>query len=86
MPCSAIAIAQSKGVKLKMTQGNCATRFWSSQYRQFLNIIDGFEVYAKAFREFKYSELKEYEILCKHFVVDLCIVTDVMAIIMKLVV
>ena len=86
MLCSAIAIAQSKGVKLKMTQRNCATRFWSSQYRQFLNIIDGFGVYAEAFREFGYSELKEYEILGKDFVVDLCIVTDVMAIIMELMV
>ena len=42
----ATSIAQSKGLKLRMTQGNCATRFWSSQYRQFTNIIHGFEVYA----------------------------------------
>ena len=86
MLCSAIAIAQSKGGKFKMTQGNCTTRFWSLQYRQFLNIIDGFRVYAGAFRQFGYSELKEYEILGKDFVVDLCIVTDVMAIIMELMV
>jgi hypothetical protein len=86
MLSSAIAIAQSKGVKLKMTQGNCATRFWSSQYHQFLNIIDGFEVYAEAFREFGYNEMKEFEILGKDFVVDLCIVTDVMEIVMDLMV
>ena len=86
MLCSTIVIAQSKGVKFKMTRGNCTTRFWSSQYRQFLNIIDGFGVYAGAFRGFGYSELKEYEILGKDFVVDLRIVTDVMAIIMELMV
>ena len=86
MLSSAMAIARSKGVKLKMTQGNCATRFWSSQYRQFLNIIDGFEVYAQAFREFGYSEMKEYEILGKDFVIDLCIVADVMEIAMDLMV
>ena len=66
MLSSAMAIARAKGVNLKMTQGNCATRFWSCQYRQFLDVIDGFELYAQAFREFGYSEMKEYEILGKN--------------------
>ena len=45
MLSSAIAIAQEKHIRLKMTQGNCTTRFWSSQYQQFQNIISSFEVY-----------------------------------------
>ena len=60
MLSSAIAIVQEKHIRLKMTQGNCTTRFWSSQYQQFQNIISSFEVYAEAFRQFGYCEMKEY--------------------------
>ncbi len=81
---SALELAHSPGIKLKMTQGNCATRFWSSQFRQFINIIDGFAVYAEAFRSFGYNECKEYEILGKDFIIDLCMITDVLKIVMDL--
>lgn len=86
MLSSAIAIAQSKNVKLKLTQGNCATRFWSSQYQQFINIISSFAVYAEAFRQFGYCELKEYQILGSDFAIDLCSVTDAMEMFINLMV
>ena len=42
------------------------------------NIIGSFAVYAEAFRQFGYCELKEFQILGTDFVIDLCYVTDVM--------
>eukprot|EP00112_Aurelia_sp_Birch-Aquarium-sp1_P015932 Seg357.2 transcript_id=Seg357.2/GoldUCD/mRNA.D3Y31 product="hypothetical protein" protein_id=Seg357.2/GoldUCD/D3Y31 len=86
MLSSAVAIAQSQGVKLRMLQGNCATRFWSSQYQQFCNILANFGIYAEAFREFGYNEIKEFEILGRDFVIDLCMIVDVMEIFVKLMV
>ena len=86
MLSSAIAIAQEKHIRLKMTQGNCTTRFWSSQYQQFQNIISSFEVYAEAFRQFGYCEMKEYQILGDDFVLDLCSVTDAMELLINLMV
>jgi hypothetical protein len=84
--CSAIAIAQEKHVQLKMTQGNSTTQFWSLQYQQLQNIISSFAVYAEAFGQFGYCEMKEYQILGDDFVIDLCSVKNAMESLINLIV
>ncbi|CAB3982578.1 Hypothetical predicted protein [Paramuricea clavata] len=61
-----------------MTRGNCATRFWSSQYMEFNTIIKSYKAYTTAFRSYGYSEMKEYDILGTDFVLDLCCICDSM--------
>ena len=86
MISNAIAIAKKTHVPLMLTQGNCATRFWSSQYKQFQNIISSFSLYAEAFRQFGFSEMKAYQILAGDFVIDFCSVTDAMDLLINLMV
>eukprot|EP00794_Sanderia_malayensis_P013290 gene13289-biopygen10600 len=78
MLSTAITISRAKNLKLKMTKGSCSTRFWTSQYDEFMTIIQCYPVYLEAFRKFGFSELKEYEIAGIDFVTDLCAVVDVM--------
>ena len=78
MLSSAIALANSEKLNLKMTRGNCATRFWSSQFMEFNTIIQSYKAYTAAFRSYGYNEMKEYDILGVDFVIDLCCICDSM--------
>ncbi len=86
MLSSVVALARSKKLKLKMTRGNCAIRFWASQYHEFLTIYESYEAYIMVFREYGYNEVKEYEILGNDFVIDLCCVLDAMKIVIDMMV
>ena len=76
-----IALAPSKDLKLKLTRGNCSTRFWASQYHEFQAIIESFEAYVLAF-----WLMKEFEILGTDFVIDLCCVFDAIKVVVDLMV
>ena len=47
---------------LKMTSRTCSTQLSASQYVEFLKLIDSPPLYIKTFREFKYTDVKEYQI------------------------
>lgn len=63
---------------LKLTSNVSSTRFSTSQYVEFKKLIDSLPLFIKAFREFKYSEVKEFEIAGEDFVLDLCGACDVL--------
>ncbi len=47
---------------LRLTSRACSTRFSASQYVEFLKLIESLPLYIRTFREFKYTEVKEYQI------------------------
>jgi hypothetical protein len=71
---------------LKLTSRACSTRFITSQYMEFHKILASLPLFIKTFREFQFSELKEYEIAGDDFVLDLCGVCDIMKPLMLLLV
>ena len=63
---------------LKLTSRACTTRFTTSQYMEFHKILASLPLFIKTFREFQFSELKEYQIAGNDFVLYLCAVCDIM--------
>ena len=71
---------------LKLTSRACSTRFTTSQYMEFHKILASLPLFIKTFREFQFSELKEYQIAGDDFVLDLSGVCDIMKPLMLLLV
>ena len=65
-------------VVLKVTSGTCSTRFTSSQYVEFRKLADSLPLFIKTFRQFKYTQIKEYMIAGKDFVLDFCDIWDIL--------
>ena len=63
---------------LRLTSRTCSTRFSASQYVEFRKLIESLPLFIKAFREFKYAELKEYQIAGIDFLLDLCSFCDIL--------
>ena len=63
---------------LRLTSRPCSTRFSTSQYVEFRKLLDSLPVFIKAFREFKFSEVKEFQIAGQDFLMDLCGCCDVL--------
>ena len=59
-------------VVLRSTSRTCSTRFTTSQYVEFKKLLKSFPLYVKTFHEFNFSEVKDYMIAGKDFVLDLC--------------
>lgn len=57
---------------LKLTSRTCSTRFTTSQHVEFCKLLDGLPLYIKTFRQFHYSEIREYVIAGDDFLLDLC--------------
>ena len=47
---------------LKLTSRVCCTRFTTSQYMEFLKLLESLPLFIKTFREFQFSKIKEYQI------------------------
>lgn len=63
---------------LRLTSRPCSTRFSTSQYVEFRKLLDSLPLFIKAFREFKFSEVKEFQIAGQDFLMDLCGCCDVL--------
>lgn len=63
---------------LRLTSRACSTRFSTSQYVEFCKLLDSLPLYIKTFREFKFSEVKEFQIAGQDFLIDLCGCCDVL--------
>ena len=71
---------------LKVTSRTCSTRFSTSQYVEFRKLLDSLPLYIQTFRQFQFSEVKEYMIAGDDFLFDLCGVCDIFAPIMEMMV
>ena len=71
---------------LRLTSRACSTRFSTSQYMEFLKLLDSLPLFIKTFREFQYSEIKEYQIAGEDFLPDLCGICDILKPLMDLLV
>ena len=63
---------------LRLTSRTCSTRFTASQYVEFRKLLKSLPLYIKTFREFNFSEVKDYMIAGEDFVLDLCGICDVL--------
>ena len=63
---------------LRLTSRACSTRFSTSQYVEFRKLLDSLPLFIKAFREFKFSEVKEFQIAGQDFLMDLCGCCDIL--------
>ena len=64
----------------------CSTRFTASQYVEFKKLLKSLPLYIKTFRELNFSEVKDYIIAGKDFVLDLCGICDALAPLIELMV
>ncbi len=71
---------------LKLTSRTCSIRFTTSQYKEFCKLLESLPLFIKAYREFQFSEAKEYQIAGDDFLLDLCGVCDIMEPLMHLLV
>lgn len=69
---------------LKLTSRACNTRFTTSQYMEFLKLLESLPLFIKTFREFQFSEIKEYQIAGDDFLLDLCGICVIMKPLMNL--
>ena len=69
---------------LRLTSRACSTGFSTSQYIEFCKLLDSLPLYIKVFREYKYSEIKEFQIAGKDFLMDLCGFCDILRPYMKM--
>ena len=70
--------AEVDDTKILVTSRTCSTRFATSQYQEFLKLLESLPTYVKAFRSFNYSEITEYQIAGQDFVFDMCGAVDVL--------
>ena len=70
----------------KLTSRTCSTRFTTSQYMEFQKMLESLPLFIKTFREFQFSQIKEYQIAGDDFLLDLCGVCDIMKPLMLLLV
>ncbi len=63
---------------LKLTSRTCSTRFTTSQYVEFRKLLDSLPLYITTFRQFQYSEIKEYMVAGDDFLLDLCGICDIL--------
>ena len=71
---------------LRLTSRTCSTRFTASQYVELKKLLKSLPLYIKTFREFNFSEVKDYMIAGKDFVLDLCGICDALAPLIELMV
>ena len=69
---------------LRLTSRTCSTRFAPSQYVEFKKLLVSLPLFIKTFQELCFSQMKEYMIAGKDFVLDLCGVTDILRPIMEM--
>lgn len=71
---------------LKLTSRTCSTRFTTSQYVEFRKLLDSLPLYIKTFRQFQFSEIKEYMVAGDDFLLDLCGICDILEPMMEMMV
>ena len=71
---------------LRLTSRTCSTRFTASQYVEFKKLLKSLPLHIKTFREFNFSEVKDYMIAGKDLVLDLCGICDALAPLIELMV
>ena len=69
---------------LRLTSRACSTRFSTSQYMEFRKLLESLPLFIKTFREFHYSEMKEYQIAGEDFLLDLCGICNILKCLMHL--
>ena len=69
---------------LRLTSRACSTRFSTSQYMEFQKLLESLPLFIKTFKEFQYSEIKEYQIVGEDFFLDLCGICDILKPLMDL--
>lgn len=68
---------------LKLTSRTCSTRFTTSQYAEFRKLLDSLPLYVRTFRQFQFYEVKEYMVAGDDFLLELCGICDVLALMME---
>ena len=63
---------------LRLSSRTCSIRFSASKYVEFLKLLESLPLYIKTFREFEYTDLKEYQIAGIDFLFDLCSICNVL--------
>lgn len=77
---------ENSSFHLKLTSRACSTRFSTSQYVEFLKLLDSLPRYIETVREFLFSERTEYKIAGADFIMNLCGVCDILSPVMTLLV
>ena len=70
--------AAADETKLLVTSQTCSTRFATSQYYEFVKLLESLPTYVKAFQNYGYIEVKNSQMAGQDFVFDICGAVDVM--------
>ncbi|MCP4801188.1 MAG: hypothetical protein GY893_14695 [bacterium] len=70
--------AAADETKLLVTSRTCSTRFATSQYYEFVKLLESLPTYVKAFRKYGYTEVKDFQMAGQDFVFDICGAVDIM--------
>ena len=79
-------MSKDDNLVLKVTSRTCSTRFSTSQYVEFRKLLDSLPLHIQTFRQFQFSEVKEYMIAGDDFLFDLCGICDILAPMMEMMV
>lgn len=84
MHASAKVLAKLNKTNFRVTTGTCATRFCTSQFREFQNLLTSFPVYVKSLRSGSNTgKVEDRDYVGQDHVFNICGVIDILAAFMK---